>query len=132
MKRVKKSGWETFGFLTQDFLSYKRGVMQKGVPSVLFEDNQSTIVIAKAGYSPQLRHLAKHHRIALGLVKDFLEHPDISIEHITTDLQKGDLFTKGLSPAKHSHAMELVRLYAALGIVFPTGNCYRLRFKKRK
>ncbi len=46
-------------------------LMSKDVPGVLFEDNQSTIVIAKAGYSPQLRHLAKHHRISLGLIHEF-------------------------------------------------------------
>ena len=66
------------------------------VPGILFEDNQSTIVVAKNGSSPQLRHLAKHHRISLGLVHDFLKHEDISIEHVETTKQKGDLMTSQL------------------------------------
>jgi hypothetical protein len=80
------------------------------VPGIIFEDNQSTIVVAKNGYSPQLRHLAKHHRISLGLVHDFLQHPDLTIQYITTDKQKGDLLTKGLSRAKHDEAMRMVGL----------------------
>ena len=82
------------------------------VPGILFEDNQSTIVVAKNGYSPQLRHLAKHHRISLGLVHDFLKHEDISIEHVETTKQKGDLMTKGLVKSKHEEALKLVNLLA--------------------
>jgi hypothetical protein len=85
------------------------------VPGVLFEDNQSTIVIAKAGYSPQLRYLAKHHRISLGLIHDFLQHPDLEIEHIETTKQKGDLMTKGLSRIKHEEAMRMVGLKTLAG-----------------
>ena len=85
-------------------------LMQKTVPSVLFEDNQSTIIVAKAGYSPQLRHLAKHHRISLGLVHDFLQHDDIHIQHVETSKQKGDLMTKGLARVKHVEAMRMVGL----------------------
>ena len=70
----------------------------------------STITVANSGYSPQLRHLHKHHRISLGLVHDFVSHSDISLEHIETTKQKGDLLTKGLSRPKHSAALELVRL----------------------
>ena len=87
------------------------------VPGSIFEDNASTIQIAKAGYSPQLRHLQKHHRISLGLVHDFLQHDDITIQHVETIYQKGDLFTKGLSPAKLSDAKQLVRLFIALGFI---------------
>ena len=80
------------------------------VPGVIYEDNQSTITVANSGYSPQLRHLHKHHRISLGLVHDFVSHEDISLSYIDTKEQKGDLLTKGLSKPKHLAAMELVRL----------------------
>ncbi len=40
-------------------------MLQRPVEAVLHEDNMSTIVVINAGYSPQLRHIAKHHRISL-------------------------------------------------------------------
>ena len=86
------------------------------VKATIFEDNTATIKVAETGYSQQLRHMHKHHRISLGLVRDFLDHPDLTIKHIETVKQKGDLFTKGLSPAKHSSAMEMVRLLGGIVI----------------
>lgn len=85
------------------------------VPGFLFEDNQSTIVIAKAGYSPQLRHLAKRHRISLGLVHDFIMHPDIDIQPIESEKHKGDLLTKGFTKAKHEEALRMIGLKSLLG-----------------
>ena len=80
------------------------------VPGAILEDNQSTITVANSGYSPQLRHLHKHHRISLGLVHDFIQHEYISLECIETANQKGDLMTKGLSGQKHQSAMDLIKL----------------------
>ena len=60
--------------------------------------------------------MAKHHRISLGLVHEFINHPDLDLLHIETTKQKGDLFTKGLSPAKHIEAMKLVRLLGGLAL----------------
>ena len=50
---------------------------------------------------------------------EFIQHPDLELVHIDTELQKGDLMTKGLSRVKHEAAMELVQLLASLGIVVP-------------
>ena len=86
------------------------------VPGAIFEDNQSTITVANSGYSPQLRHLHKHHRISLGLVHDFIQHEDITLNYIETNLQKGDLMTKGLNKPKHASAMDLVRLVGGICI----------------
>ena len=71
----------------------------------------STIVVINAGYSQQLRHIAKHHRISLGEVHELCQHDDIKLEHILTDKQKGDLMTKGLARPKHEEAMRMVGLY---------------------
>ena len=73
-----------------------------------------TITVARNGYSPQMRHLQKYHRISLGLVRDFVQHDDIELKHITTSEQKGDLMTKGLSKCKHTAAMDLVRLFGGI------------------
>jgi hypothetical protein len=92
-------------------------LMGKTVPGVIYEDNESAIVIAKSGYSPQLRHLAKHHRISLGLVHDFVSHEDIELLHISTDKQKGDILTKGLSKIKHAQMSELIGLYGGIMLI---------------
>ena len=45
-------------------------LLQRPVKGVIHEDNKSTITVINTGYSPQLRHLARHHRINLGLVHE--------------------------------------------------------------
>ena len=63
-------------------------LLQRKVVSVVHEDNMSTITVIDAGYSPQLRHIQKHHRISLGEVHELCQHDDIVLEHIETDKQK--------------------------------------------
>ena len=86
-------------------------MLQRPIDAVLHEDNMSTIVVISAGYSPQLRHIQKHHRISLGEVHELCQHPDMKVQHIETDKQKGDLMTKGLARPKHEPAMRMVGLY---------------------
>ena len=81
------------------------------VKGIIHEDNMSTIEIIKSGYSPKMRHLAKHHRISLGTVSELVKEEDIDVEHIGTDLQKGDMLTKGLARPKHEPACRLIGLY---------------------
>ena len=64
------------------------------IEAVINEDNESTITVINAGYSPQLRYLPKHHRISLGLVHELCQEDDIVLQHIGTDKQKGDILTK--------------------------------------
>ena len=92
-------------------------LLQRPINAVIHEDNMSTIVVINAGYSPQLRHIQKHHRISLGEVHELCQHEDIILEHIETDKQKGDLMTKGLARPKHEPAMRMVGLHPI--IIFP-------------
>ena len=86
-------------------------MLDRPVRGVIHEDNQSTITIIESGYSPQMRHLAKHHRTSLGIVHEMTSQPDIELKHVTTDKQKGDLLTKGLARPKHDPACKMVGLY---------------------
>jgi hypothetical protein len=95
-------------------------MLQRPIRAVIHEDNASTIAVVKNGYSPQLRHLAKHHRISLGIVHEMCEQPDIEMIHCPTDEQKGDLMTKGLARGKHEIAMQMVGLYCC--IIMPDSN----------
>ena len=89
-------------------------MLQRPMHAVIHEDNMSTITVIESGYSPQLRHLAKHHRISLGLVHELCKLPDIHLQHIDTDKQKGDILTKGLQRPKHEPALEMIGIYPCL------------------
>ena len=86
-------------------------MLDRVVQGKAFEDNQPTIEIMKVGYSAKMRHLAKHHRISVGVTHDFLEQDDIDAPWCPTDKQKGDILTKGLARPKHEPACELIGLF---------------------
>ena len=85
-------------------------LLQRPVKGSIREDNEATIKVIKSGFSPQLRHLAKHHRIALSLVHELCTGEDIAVTYCPTAEQKGDLMTKGLDRVKHSAACLMVGL----------------------
>jgi hypothetical protein len=89
-------------------------MLDRNIKGVIHEDNMSTITVIESGYSPQLRHLQKHHRISLGLVHELCQNPDIDVKHCPTDLQEGGILTKGLARPKHEPACRLVGLYPFL------------------
>jgi hypothetical protein len=89
-------------------------LLQRPVKGIIHEDNMSTITVINTGYSPQLRHLAKHHRISLGLVHEMCQDPDIDVVHVETARQKGDFLTKGLDRTKHEAACQMVGVYPLL------------------
>ena len=91
-------------------------MLERPVHAVVHEDNSATITVVNTGYSPQLRYMAKHHRISLGLVHEMCEHDDVDLEYIETNKQKGDLMTKGLQRPKHEPAMHMVGLYPVIFI----------------
>ena len=94
-------------------------MLDRPVKGTIFEDNMSTITVIKNGYSPQMRHLQKHHRISLGIVHELCEHEDIDVKHTTTDKQKGDICTKGLARPKHEPACRMVGLYPFIIEIIP-------------
>ena len=87
-------------------------LLQRPVKARIFEDNESTLAVIRSGYSPQLRHVAKHQRISVSIVHELCNHKDgdITASYIATSEQKGDLLTKGLDRSKHNAALELVGL----------------------
>ncbi len=85
-------------------------MLDREITAKLFEDNASTSEVIKTGYSSKMRHLAKHHRISVGVVHELCLDPYLGVEHVTTDKQKGDLMTKGLAKPKHQPACRLVGL----------------------
>ena len=85
----------------------------------VYEDNQATISAAQKGYSPTLRHLARHQRCALSVVHETFwvdedasaeEHEarriitetlgEMRLEHKESSVHKADGFTKELPKAE--------------------------------
>ena len=74
---------------------------RKDLELVIHEDNQATILVAKKGYSPKLRHISRTHKVNLGCISEQLaEGSHISIQYVDTAEQAADIFTKALPPQK--------------------------------
>ena len=72
------------------------------------EDNQATIIVAKRGFCPKLRHISRTHKVNLASIAEILEDEDICIEYIDTNEQAADIFTKTLPPNKWDNALDLL------------------------
>jgi hypothetical protein len=67
-------------------------------PTVLFEDNQSTIAIAR---DPQYHARSKHFDVQNHFVREKIENGIIELQYCPTDEMVADIFTKALSRPKH-------------------------------
>ena len=89
-------------------------VWQKLIPAinlVIHEDNTACIAILHKGYSPKLRSLSKTHRINVASTCEAITNSsDITVKHISTDKQKGDIMTKGLPVQKWSAALNMLNI----------------------
>jgi hypothetical protein len=60
------------------------------------EDNDAVIKMCIKGRSPNMRHVARTHRVDLDwLFERIREDPGINIQYINTKQQIADIFTKG-------------------------------------
>ena len=76
-------------------------LLGRPVELVLHEDNQATILVAKKGYSPKMRHIQHTHKVNLSALAEQLEPgTGVVIKYVATDLQAADIFTKALQPLK--------------------------------
>ena len=72
------------------------------------EDNTAAIKVLRKGYSTKLRHVQRTHKLNLGIIKEAIEDHSVRLEHVETDKQVADLFTKDLAPCKWPNAMALL------------------------
>ena len=74
--------------------------------STVFEDNNGALSLAQSPkITPRTKHMAvkyHHFRTSVGVDKGIL------IEKIDTDVQKADIFTKGLATDKHQGLRKLL------------------------
>lgn len=81
---------------------------QAHLHSTVFEDNNGALSLANSPkMSPRTKHIAvKYHFFKTHINKEGKDK--ISIEKIDTDLQKADIFTKGLTAEKHKAIRKLL------------------------
>ena len=80
---------------------FKRFIEAQGhppTPAHIWEDNQSTISLAKTGRSCSER--SRHIEIRFFWIHDFLASGQVRLEHLHTDQMIADMFTKPLQGAK--------------------------------
>jgi hypothetical protein len=58
-----------------------------------------------------MRHIAKHHRLAIGTVHECITAPNRRIDHINTKRQRADPLTKGLGPTDMVLARSLMGVF---------------------
>jgi len=95
-----------------DFIEMALG---RSVKMVCKEDNSQAIIAAQKGYSPALRHLARHHRISVGFINEFFHPPETDqytpvIIYQETNEHKGDFMTKSLDRVKFQRALDMINL----------------------
>ena len=80
-------------------------LLGRPVELVLHEDNQATMLVAKKGYSPKMRHIQRTHKVNLSALAEQLEPgTGVVIKYVATDLQAADIFTKALQLGPRSQA----------------------------
>ena len=94
-------------FPTMDFWDT---VLGRDISLVTREDNEATIKVVKKGYSAKLRHVSRTHKVNLGSLYELFHDPKYTIEHVGTNDQCADIFTKGLEPYKWDNAISLLNM----------------------
>ena len=82
-------------------LWFQRFLCAQGYPELpahIWEDNESTITLAKTGKSCSER--SRHIEIRYFWIHDYLKNKTITIQHLHTDAMAADIFTKPLQGAK--------------------------------
>ena len=75
----------------------------------IHEDNQATILVAKKGFSPKLRHISRTHKVNVASIAEMLQpETGVEIEYVITTKQAADIFTKQLAPQKWDAALRLL------------------------
>ena len=64
------------------------------------------------GFSSTLRHVNRVRKINLSSINEVVTQPGVHLEHIRTDVQVVDVFTKALQPLKWESVLKLLRIMA--------------------
>ena len=94
-------------------------VRAAGVPidAVVHEDNAQVVSAVARGYSPALKHLARHLRLSIGFLEEFFadskgqrQWGSARLVKVPSADQKADVFTKALAPPMFVKACEMIMM----------------------
>ena len=95
-------------------------VMRMPVRGVLYEDNAACIAAINKGYSPELRHLKRQHKVSISHLHEIVadstrdeQDGRVSLEKARSEDHKGDVFTKELEVQKFQRALSLIGVVEA-------------------
>ena len=81
----------------RDFFS-EIGIFPHIFPTRIFEDNSAAISLSTSAGTPHKR--SKHFGLEFAFFKECVEHGEVCVEKINTDLQLADMLTKALPKTK--------------------------------
>jgi hypothetical protein len=64
-------------------------------------DNSTALHDMLQGISKKMKHLRKHHLISISLINEAFDRPGCTLEHIASEWNTVDIFTKPLAKIKH-------------------------------
>ena len=85
-------------------------VLQRDVQLIAREDNESTISIALAGYSPALRHVETIQKTSISWISERFKEESATVLYVPTEEQVADSFTKDLKALGWPHALQIMML----------------------
>jgi hypothetical protein len=85
-------------------------ILKRKVPTALAEDNVAAELILTSGFSAQLRHLSRTHRISLSSLSESVKSHGLTIQRCPSEAMKADPLTKTFPANKWGHALHLLGL----------------------
>ena len=100
LSQALRSTIPLLNLINEIFPTFDLPSITPSIRCTIFEDNQSTIAVAKApSMLPRTKHIAlKYHHF-----RQFVLNGDIDIRYVNMIEQLGDLFTKPLPPASFTY-----------------------------
>ena len=86
-------------------------ILDRTVELTIHEDNKAAILIAEAGFSSKLRHISRTHKVNISSIRDEVKKDEVSLQHISTDKQAADIFTKALEVQKWGAALNMLGVH---------------------
>ena len=86
-------------------------ILDRTVELTIHEDNKAAILIAEAGFSSKLRHISRTHKVNISSIRDEVVKEEVSLQHISTDKQAADIFTKALEVQKWGAALNMLGVH---------------------
>jgi hypothetical protein len=91
-------------------LSLWERILGRRISFECMQDNQATLLVAKRGYSPKLRHVSRTHKVDISSLAEVFEDEHSTIRYVDTSEQAADIFTKALGPQKWGPALKMLAI----------------------